>query len=221
MKVCTDACLFGAFAAKWIEQYKITGNSILDIGSGTGLLSLMLAQKTEGLIETIELDAPAFEQAKDNIQNSPWADRIKIYHTDVLEFYPEKSYDIIISNPPFFGSDLKSPIQQKNAAKHDTTLTLEQLIISIERLLQPEGIFMILVPLNRVEELIQIANLKGFNCLHQLNVSQTISHSYFRGILIFSRSATAKISEELSIKNELNNYTTPFIHLLKDYYLYL
>ena len=101
MKVCTDACLFGAWVANKLVQNKITAKNILDIGCGTGLLSLMLAQKTNAVIDSVEIDASAFDQAKQNISLSSWKEKIQLYHNSINNFEPLTRYDFIICNPPF------------------------------------------------------------------------------------------------------------------------
>src|SRR5437868_5022622 len=125
MKVCTDACLFGAYIANELQSIPV--NTILDIGAGTGLLSLMLAQKTTAVIDAVEIDNAAFEQAKENIAASPWKEKINTYHADISTFKTGKRYEHIISNPPFFEDDLRSNDEKKNFAKHDSSLTLENL----------------------------------------------------------------------------------------------
>src|ERR1700749_3701473 len=113
MKVCTDACIFGAFAANIVRR---TSNiiRILDIGTGTGLLSLMLAQQADVIIDAIEIDADAYQQAQDNFTASPWKERLTVINKDILAFTVNKKYDGIISNPPFFENDLLSDNQEKN-----------------------------------------------------------------------------------------------------------
>ena len=124
MKVCTDSCILGAWTAVQLKNVK----TILDIGTGTGLLPLMLAQKSESIIDAIESDRESAGQARENVQLTPWSDRIHIIEGDVREFIGEDRYDWIITNPPFFESDLRSPERKKNEAKHDESLTLGQLI---------------------------------------------------------------------------------------------
>lgn len=217
MKVCTDACLFGAYIAENIT----TNKYCLDIGAGTGLLSVMLAQKNDAMIEAIEIDTHAFQQAKENLEQSPWKERLHIFNIDAIQFLSEKKYDFIFSNPPFFGNDLKSDNQQKNAAKHDTTLTLGQLIMVIENNLSNDGVFALLLPYRRVDECITIAAKANFHLKEKILVKQTPSHDFFRGILFFSRKETNIKTEEIFIKDSANQYTDRFTHLLKDYYLYL
>ncbi|MGC4104623.1 tRNA1(Val) (adenine(37)-N6)-methyltransferase [Ferruginibacter sp.] len=219
MKVCTDACLFGAFVANEIKDKQL--NSILDIGAGTGLLSLMLAQKNNTSIEAVEIDNNAYQQAKENIQQSPWKERVSIVNTAIQDYKPGKKFDYIISNPPFFENDLIAADEQKNAAKHDSTLTLQELLHNIERTLTTEGSFAVLLPHHRTNYFITAAHTLNFYPSKLLLVKQTPRHDYFRSITIFNRQQTVLETKEMIIKNEGANYSEEFITLLKDYYLYL
>jgi len=219
MKVCTDACLFGAVVADKIYREQNNVSNLLDIGAGTGLLSLQVAQKTTATIDSVEIDKAAFEQAGQNYDNAPWSERLNILNIDVLNYISENKYDCIISNPPFFEGDLKSENIKKNAAKHDTALTLEQLLGVIDQHLAPKGYFAILLPYQRVDYFITIAAAANYGLQEQLLIRHTESHPYFRGILFFSLSATQTITHQLSIKDPTGNYSSEFKHLLKDYYL--
>jgi len=140
LKVSTDSCIFGAWVAKTCPECfplpplepalslpKGVGG-VLDIGAGTGLLMLMLAQQWSGAIDGIEIDKDTSEQAMENIQASPWGDRLQVSHGDILSATLPAAYDLIISNPPFYEGDLTSPARHKNLAKHDAGLTLEGLL---------------------------------------------------------------------------------------------
>jgi tRNA1Val (adenine37-N6)-methyltransferase len=216
MKVCTDACVFGAYIAQYLSTQKI--NNALDIGTGTGLLSLMIAQKNELKIDAIELNEEAYQQAKENAAHR---NSISIHHENIIVYTPNKKYDFIFTNPPFYENDLTSSQKNKNQAKHNVSLTLQQLLQSIKRLLNDDGEFAVLLPYHRVTEFEQMANALNFYLNNELLVKQTPKHSYFRGIQIFSSTQKIKTTAELTIKDEHNNYTPQFITLLKDYYLYL
>ena len=219
MKVCTDACLFGAYVA---DQVKVkAAATILDIGTGTGLLSLMLTQKVPASIDAVEIDAAAFKQAQDNFEKSPWKERLTVFNKNILQFEPGKKYDCIISNPPFFENDLKSSDNNKNNAKHDTSLTLEQLLTVAKKHLNDDGIFAVLLPYHRVDYFIEAANAYEFHLIKKVLIKQTDKHDYFRGILIFSKQSTLLSEETITIKNSADKYAVRFAELLKDYYLYL
>ena len=221
MKVCTDACIFGAYISELINTRQLTTNNILDIGTGTGLLSLMMAQQTNGKIDAIEIDLSAFQQATTNFDQSLWKERISIFNEDALQFKPGKKYDFILSNPPFFEGDLKSGNQKKDAAKHDTTLTLEQLLQVIKTHLSPHGSFSVLLPYHRAAYFIDIAEKVNYLLNNQLLVQHTKAHPFFRAMLVFSKRETNIKKQELSIKNESGNYTKEFIELMQPYYLHL
>ena len=218
MKVCTDACLFGAIIAKQNSQV----TNWLDIGTGTGLLSLMFAQKNNAAkIDAVELDAAAAVQAVENIAASPWAANIQVYNKDILDFTPHKKYDGIFSNPPFFEDNLRSVDETKNNAKHDTSLSLVKLLQVVDNLLDLNGFFAVLLPYHRVEYFIEEAKRSGLHLNKQILVKQTIKHTFFRGILFFSRIASETEQTEIIIKDSNQQYTPEFYTALKDYYLFL
>lgn len=219
MKVCTDACIFGAYVAEQINKQLLPAGNILDIGTGTGLLSLMIAQKTNGTIDAVELDKAACKQANQNFGESPWHKQVSLYHIDALVFDPGKNYDCIICNPPFFEGDLKSGSKEKNAAKHDTTLTLDQLLLVTGRHLSPKGFFAVLLPFHRVDYFIELAFAANYFLNDQLLIKHTKTHPFFRGILFFSHHQTTVTRNELVIKNDAGSYTEEFTRLMEDYYL--
>lgn len=218
MKVCTDACLFGAMVAR----HEPRTTNCLDIGTGTGLLSLMLAQKDpDAVIDAVELDAEAADQARENFAASPWKERLNIFNADILSFKPEKRYDLIISNPPFFEDDLMSPDEAKNHAKHDTSLSLDELAGVVQQLLAADGFFAVLLPYHRVNYFTEEAGRQGLYLAQQVLLKQTGKHNYFRGILFFSRKEVQPVNSEIILKDSKADYTPEFISALKDYYLYL
>ncbi len=225
MKVSTDACIFGAAVAESLADngVKDTGTikNYLDIGTGTGLLSLMLAQKTTAIIDAVEMDKAACEQASENFKASPFKQRLSIYHSDIIDFKSGKKYEGIFSNPPFYEGGLQSPDKQINAAKHDTALTLQQLLMVVASLLKSDGVFAVLLPYHRVNECIEKAFGQGFYLQQKIAVRHSVTHDYCRGILFFVKQPVATVTKELVIKNEQGIYTAGFTTLLKDYYLYL
>ena len=176
MKVCTDACILGAWVANTIEASSI--KNILDIGCGTGLLSLMLAQKIEASIEAIEINLDAANQATENISNSPWSENIQVIHTSLQNFISSKKYDLIISNPPFYEDDLRSGDEHKNAAKHDTALKLVELILFVKDHLADKGIFAVLLPFQRVNYFEKRVNEYGLFIQEKLLIKQSPQHDF-------------------------------------------
>lgn len=220
MKVTTDACLFGAWIAHTLPR-TTSSIDVLDIGTGTGLLSLMLAQKQPALrIDALEIDSDAAQQARENITASPWPNQIQVVQQDV-QGYREKQYDLIISNPPFYEDSLTSPDARRNKALHDSTLTLEGLWRSVQTLLKPDGCFALLLPAYRKEETLDMGQIQGFYNNEIVLVQPTDQKPVFRVMLRFSRTAGKTITEtSICIKKD-NAYTSAFEQLLKDYYLYL
>lgn len=221
MKVCTDSCLFGAWVADKMERKCINARNILDIGSGTGLLSLMIAQKFSGTIDAIEINESAYLQTKENFIKSPWNARLRSIYGDVKSWNNPVKYDFIVSNPPFFENDLISPDQNKNEAKHRTSLSLKALLESIKNNLIVHGNFALLLPYHRIQYFKDLAREKYVYLSEELMIKQTPNHSYFRGILLFGTKHTSTVSNELIIKDTHGNYTQSFQILLKDYYLNL
>jgi len=221
MKVCTDSCLFGAWIASAIEDKNISAETILDIGTGTGLLSLMLAQKTNAGIDAVEIDTNAFEQATENVNASPWNKQIKVFKADIKKWDASLKYDLIVSNPPFYQNDLLPESEAKSVAKHNAALSLEELIVIAKKLLNENGTFAVLLPWHRTKLLENISSEHSFFIKEKMEVKQTPSHNYFRTMLILQQKETTQSESELVIKNNENKYSTEFKDLLKDYYLYL
>ncbi len=222
MKVCTDACLFGAWVAEKAGSNEVTVDRVLDIGTGTGLLSLMLAQQSTGMIDAIEIDKAAAKQAGENFAASPWKSRLRIYRSPAQAFSQPDNlpYDLILSNPPFFEHDLKSDDHKRNLALHSSELKLDELLLAVDRLLSPNGHFVILLPFHRNEAFKTMAFEKGYYLHHVMTVKQTQQHNYFRSMLLFGRKEVPSMQSVIIIR-ENGLYTDSFRQLLKDYYLYL
>lgn len=221
MKVCTDACVQGAFTAQYLEQTHLVPAYILDIGAGTGLLSLMLAQKTEALITAIELDLPAYVQAQQNFSASPWAARLQVASADIREWESGRCFDFIITNPPFYEAALKSNNHQRNQAMHATTLNYRELLLAIQQQLTPTGRFSVLLPYTSFDSFMLQAQQGGYYLQQVLYIRQTPQHDFFRTVGIFGKEVTQTITTTMSIYDEEKAYTPEFVSLLKDYYLYL
>jgi len=224
MKVTTDACLFGAWVAEKVKSEKLKIKNCLDIGAGTGLLSLMLAQKCDAAIDAIEIDEEAAAQAIENEELCSFKNQIKVVNSDIREYSFEKKYDVIISNPPFYENELKSYSSKKNTAHHSNDLSLQELMAIIKSNLSPNGRFFLLLPFKREDEIRKLLVSNDLNLLQLVLVKQSLNHGYFRIMLMGSLQDNDFIEttfDEISIWNEQQQYTEEFTELLKDYYLYL
>jgi tRNA1Val (adenine37-N6)-methyltransferase len=218
MKVCTDACIFGA----WFSAKTGGAATVLDIGSGSGLLMMMLAQRSQAEIHGIEIDPAAYKQLQENTSQNDWKTRLKVFAGDARSFRFPLKYDLIISNPPFFENDLLSTDDREQVAKHSKHLTLEALLEVIDANLQPHGAFGVLLPYHRWEEFNKLATQKNFSLTEKLVVRHTPKHAPFRAILHYTRSLNnVAHSFQLTIQQPTGGYTPEFVDLLKDYYLYL
>lgn len=223
MKVTTDACLFGAWVAEKLKTGRPEVKRILDIGAGTGLLSLLIAQKINAPIDSIEMDPEAFQQAKENIAASPWSDRINIFHGDATQFNFTSDYNIIVSNPPFYENELPSMNEKRNNAMHGG-LSLNELLEVITKILGAEGRFYLLLPAKRVREISFLLPKWKLSITESALIKQTPAHDHFRIFLAGKHAGDNEIrgpEKEIIISNKEKQYTGDFINLLKDYYLYL
>ncbi|MEO6584211.1 MAG: methyltransferase [Ferruginibacter sp.] len=219
MKVCTDACLFGAWSVKMIIKYKPEAQNILDIGTGTGLLTLMVAQKVAATFTAIEIKEAAAQQAGENFEASPWGGKILLMQGDIRKVETEQRFDCIICNPPFYEHDLSSNNQSKNAAMHSSELGFSELIPLIARYLNKDGIAIVLVPFKRESYFAALAKQFDFFLAECMRVKQTPQHSFFRTMFVLSHTAQAETMTEIVIKDLSSEYTDDFKDLLKDYYL--
>lgn len=219
MKVCTDSCIFGALMASRVQ------GRVLDIGCGTGLLSLMVAQKSDCQITAIEIDAHSYSEAKLNILHSPWSERIELIHADIRDYAAEQTvrfFDNIICNPPFYTRHLTRADTKKNRAMHGTDLNYYELTLAISRLLHKSGNAYILLPSSQVQEFIQVAQNSGLYVTERFFIYNYIHKAAFREILTLSFHKVSEVDEKhLIIYSGLNTYTSETLSLLKDYYLKL
>jgi tRNA1Val (adenine37-N6)-methyltransferase len=216
MKVTTDACIQGAWAPA-----PPTASTALDIGTGTGLLSLMLAQRFPQLhIDAIDTDTAAAKQAATNAATSPWTDRIRVMHADVRQYSPTKNYDLIICNPPFFKSSLLSGNKEKDMARHDVSLKQEELLITVSTLLSTHGTFSLLLPFTEYRQWQPLFAEYGLHEQQILYVKHHPDANVKRVVSILSKIATSAIVENtLTIKESDGNYTALFKNLLGNFYL--
>lgn len=221
MKVTTDGCFFGAWAAREMQNEKF--RNVLDIGTGTGLLSLMIAQKNKIKIDAVEIDEDASEQAKENIETSPWKDQVQIFNEDILSFQPAGKYDCVVCNPPFYENELASEQTKKNIAHHSEHLTISQVLKVIKIYLEMEGKFFLIFPFKRKEEIERLLQQNELHVMSSVILSQSVKHFPFRMIIkgTKKRKNESGSSTSIAIWDEHQQYTSQFVDLLKDYYLYL
>ena len=220
MKVCTDACILGAYADVGAENEQAPIR-LLDIGTGTGLLALMAAQRnTNALIDAVEIDEAAAQQATENVAASLFATHITVYPTSIQEFAPEKTYHRILTNPPFYTNHLRSPAAAVNRALHTDNLPFSALIAAINRLLRPDGQWWVLLPPYEMGLLIQQAALVNLQPFRQVQVQHHNGKPVFRHITGFSYQNNSPITQTLLIyEPDGRTYTSAFRGLLKDFYL--
>jgi tRNA1Val (adenine37-N6)-methyltransferase len=217
MKVGTDAVLLGAWSP--VEQ---NPHSILDIGSGTGIIALMLAQRSHAeTIDAIEIDNEAYEQCVENFEQSKWGDRLFCYHASLLEFTEEidEKYDLIISNPPFYSAEYKSENLQRDLARFSDALPFEHLLDCVSKLLSKHGMFSVIIPFNEEEIFLTLASKSNLFPNKILHVKGNPSSEIKRSLIVFSFSKMDIKTEVLLIETSRHEYTLDYINLTKNFYL--
>jgi tRNA1Val (adenine37-N6)-methyltransferase len=220
MKVCTDACLFGAWVGEKLKSQKLEVKNALDIGAGTGLLSLMIAQESEIMIDAVELDENAAEQAADNFELSPWKERLQVLQGDIRKIHLGRKYDLVISNPPFFENVLKSPDGKRNLALHSEMLGLEELMDVVQKHLADDALFGVLLPFDRKDACIALAAARGLHLVEETAVKQSNTHTFFRAMLLFATTPSDVKRASITIRED-DAYSEAFSSLLKPYSLKL
>ena len=218
MKIGTDGVLLGAWAP--IDNHPF---SILDIGTGTGIIALMLAQRSPAQqIDALEIDEAAYEQATDNFENSPWNDRLFCFHAGLDEFIeePEDEYDLIVSNPPFYSEDYKTENESRDLARFQDAMPFEQLLEAADLLLSENGIFAVIIPFKEEENFMALANEFELYPLKITRIKGTPTTEIKRSLLALSRNKTTDLAiDELVIETARHVYTPEYIELTKDFYL--
>ncbi|MCL8007209.1 methyltransferase [Gelidibacter japonicus] len=228
MKIGTDSVLLGAWTSLDSNPY-----SILDIGAGTGILALMIAQRSgqvamsAEIIDAIEIDDDAFEQCVENFEASPWGDRLFCYHASLEEFVEDHSinesewerYDLIISNPPFYLNSYKSNNEQRDLARFVDAMPFRQLIESVSKLLSPHGSFSVVIPFSEEKEFIMLASKEHLYPNRILRVKGSPQSEIKRSLLQFSFQETTVKPIQLIIETSRHQYTDDYIALTKDFYL--
>lgn len=219
MKVGTDGVLLGA----WASQEHTDAHSILDIGTGTGLIALMMAQQcSDANVVGIEIDNDASAQAAENCNASLWAERIRIVNGRIQDYYPPTLFDLIVSNPPYFINSMKSPDNRRAIARNADSLPTEELIKASARLISPEGRLALIVPTETYKEVERYAAIYGFFLIRQTDVRTTKEKPVKRMLLEYSLTRP-----QLTLYNEVclfsqtspSEYSSWYKELTKDFYL--
>ena len=220
MKVGTDGVLLGAWCS--VDNYP---DSVLDIGSGTGVVSLMIAQRSDAMtIDAVEIEENAYEQTVENFEESDWSDRLYCYNATFQEFATEmadedETYNLIVSNPPFYNDDFKTEDEARNKARFTTSLSFEELIIGVSKLLSSEGSFETILPFKEEKNFIELARKYNLYLTKICRVKGNTTSDIKRSLMSFSFQETTIIEEELTIETSRHNYTEDYINLTKDFYL--
>jgi tRNA1Val (adenine37-N6)-methyltransferase len=219
MKVTTDACLFGAWIANLGHPESIF--SALDIGTGTGLLSLMLAQQINCSIDALDIENSAIEDARINFSNSPWRSRISLIHDDFNTWIPPNRYNFIFSNPPFYEKDLLSVKPERSNALHDTSLSLRQIFARLPEIITAEGNVALLLPGRRLNEITKLLKADKWHIQRFTSVYQKQNCPLFRFFVVVGKNYIQCREESITIYETNGGYTNQFVSLLKPYYLNL
>ena len=218
MKIGTDAVLLGAWCPVENDTF-----SVLDIGAGTGILSLMLAQRSNAeQIDALEIDENAYEQAVNNFENSPWGDRLFCFHAGLDEFMdePEDTYDLIVSNPPFYTEDNKTENEQRDLARFQDAMPFEDLVEAAGLLLSENGIFAVIIPFKEEAKFIDLCADAELFPVKVTRVKGTPTSETKRSLLAFKRFELPVLNaDELIIETARHDYTAEYISLTKDFYL--
>lgn len=214
MKVGTDGVLLGA----WADGTHAC--QALDIGTGTGLVALMLAQRFPTLkIDAIELDGDASEQAFANVSNSKFHRQIAVYHADFMTFEPSKKYDLIVSNPPFFEDNKKMELNNRKIARQQQNMSIEQLIFRAKGMLSTQGKISLILPYQQLDSVREIAQQQSLYFHQQTNVKGNERTTYKRVLITLGLHQVAFEEDELIIEKERHQYTEDYVKLTKDFYL--
>lgn len=216
-KVSTDACLFGA----WVASIARKPSQVLDIGAGTGLLMLMLAQKTNARIEGLEIDEQCYTQLRENLAQSKWSDRLLAHHADARVWTGSSKFDLVISNPPFYENQLEADDKKKNQAWHDESLSLRELITISKAHLTEQGMFALIMPHDRALEVTMAASSAGFYLWNTRSVRHSPGHPFTRKMFAFGLRSQTPQQDRMEIRDDGGSYSEAFRSLLKDYYLFL
>lgn len=220
MKVGTDGVLLGAWCS--VADYPDT---ILDIGAGTGVIALMIAQRSDAMtIDAVEVDENAYEQTVANFEESDWGDRLYCYNATFNEFAEEiaeeeETYDLIVSNPPFYTDEFETEDDARNKARFTSSLSFEELITGVVKILSENGKFCVVIPFKEEDNFISLAKENNLFLNRVCRVQGNATSEIKRSLLEFSFHQTVIKEESLIIEIERHLYTQDYIDLTKDFYL--
>jgi tRNA1Val (adenine37-N6)-methyltransferase len=220
MKIGTDGVLLGAWCT--VDTYP---DSILDIGAGTGVIALMLAQRSDAMtIDAVEVDADGYEQTVENFEKSDWGDRLYCYNATFQEFADEiadeeERYDLIVSNPPFYTDDFESENASRNKARFTSSLSFQELLVGVSKILSENGIFSTIIPFKEEMNFINIAKEHHLFLNKVCRVQGNTNSEVKRSLLAFSFQETELEETHLIIEIARHQYTEDYIKLTKDFYL--
>lgn len=215
MKVGTDGVLLGAWAN--IEK----AQSILDIGTGSGVIALMLAQRSspETYIDAVEVEEQDAVQAQENVTASPWPKKIHIHHSSIQQFSPEKKYDAIVSNPPYFINSQQPPDARRTLARHTLSLSHHDLLLAVKRLLHTHGTFSIILPYTEGLQFIELAHSFSLYCSRQWGFKTREGKPVERWLLEFSRTVSLAEKDEIILYDATNGWSQSYRELTRGFYL--
>jgi tRNA1Val (adenine37-N6)-methyltransferase len=216
MKVGTDAVLLGS----WVDPGK--ASEILDIGTGSGIIAIMMAQKAVGHIDAIDIDESSCIQAAENVKSSPWPEKVTVIHSSFQKYsnHTSKSYDLIVSNPPYFIDAPKPSQEARSTARHtDNNLSFDELIEGVKKLLHKDGRFHLILPLKEGHIFKEKALNSELFCRRQINIKTKRGKQEKRLIMEFGLDPGPFSEQELIILEDDSRYTPEYIELTKDYYI--
>lgn len=215
MKIGTDAILL----SRWVEVNPT--DDVLDIGTGCGLIPLMLSQKGIHHADAVEIDRDSFEEASLNFRNSAWHEQLAVYHEDVKTFADKNiaKYDLIVSNPPFFFGDNVPQKTKKGLARHTNTLSYKDLLVSVKKMLKPDGRFALVLPAIESVAFLKIASELGFSLQKEMKIVPIEGKEPNRINMQLTTNQCKTISETFVLRYENHVFTREYKEFLKDFYL--